>query len=489
MAVMRDVRAALRLIGVLRTLARHRALDWLLAPGRLSGPRRLALKLALLASGRRRDLDPDPDARLVAALQELGPAYVKLGQMLATRPDIIGARLAERLSQLQDRMPPFAGAAAVVAEELGRPIDELFAEFDDEPVAAASIAQVHRARDADGRVWAVKVLRPGIEEAFRRDLEAFRVAARHLERHVPMSRRLRPREVVETVARTVADELDLTMEAAAADELRENMAGLRGYAVPAVDWRRTGRRVLTMEWVEGVPLTDRATLAAAGHDGGRLAATLVGAFLLQALRDGFFHADLHQGNFLVRADGTVVALDFGIMGRLDAKSRRYLAEILYGFQQRDWMRIARWHFSAGYVPKGQDVRRFAQAMRAIAEPIFDRPVREISAGRLLARLFATTERFGMPTQPQLLLLQRSMVMVEGLALHLDPEANMWALSRPVIEAFVREELAPEVELADRLRAAFDALLALPRLLARLEERLDTPEAAPPASAPDGAPGV
>ena len=489
MAVMRDVRAALRLIGVLRTLARHRALDWLLAPGRLSGPRRLALKLALLASGRKRDLDPDPDARLVAALQELGPAYVKLGQMLATRPDIIGARLAERLSQLQDRMPPFAGAAAVVAEELGRPIDELFAEFDDEPVAAASIAQVHRARDADGRVWAVKVLRPGIEEAFRRDLESFRVAARHLERHVPMSRRLRPREVVETVARTVADELDLTMEAAAADELRENMAGLRGYAVPAVDWRRTGRRVLTMEWVEGVPLTDRAALAAAGPDGGRLAATLVGAFLLQALRDGFFHADLHQGNFLVRADGVVVALDFGIMGRLDGKSRRYLAEILYGFQQRDWMRIARWHFSAGYVPKGQDVRRFAQAMRAIAEPIFDRPVREISAGRLLARLFATTERFGMPTQPQLLLLQRSMVMVEGLALHLDPEANMWALSRPVIEAFVREELAPEVELADRLRAAFDALLALPRLLARLEERLDTPEASPPASAPDGGPGA
>ncbi len=481
MGVFQDMAAGVRLVAVLRTLARYRALDWLLERGRLSRGRRVLLRLMLLAAGRERGLDPDPDARLVAALQALGPAYVKLGQMLATRPDIIGAPLAERLSQLQDRMPPFAGAAAVVAEELGRPIEELFARFSEEPVAAASIAQVHRAEDQDGRVWAVKVLRPGIEEAFARDLAAFRVAARYLERHLPASRRLRPREVVETVARTVADELDLTMEAAAAAELKENMAGLEGYAVPAVDWRRTSRRVLTMEWVDGIPLTDRAALEAAGHDGRALARVLVSAFLLQALRDGFFHADLHQGNFLVRADGVIVALDFGIMGRLDAGSRRYLAEILYGFQQRDWYRIARWHFSAGYVPKGHDIGRFAQAMRAIAEPIFDRPVREIAAGRLLAQLFATTERFGMPTQPQLLLLQRSMVMVEGLALHLDPQANMWALSRPVIAAFVREELAPEVQLADRLRAAWEALARLPDLLIALAERLDGPAVSAPAA--------
>ncbi len=467
----------MRLVGVARALARHRALDWLLDHPRLSGRLRRVLRLLVFAAGRERDLDPDPHVRLVRALQDLGPAYVKLGQMLATRPDIIGADLARRLARLQDRMAPFEDAARVVEEELGRPIDALFAEFEDMPVAAASIAQVHRARDHDGRPLAVKVLRPGIEEAFARDLDAFRVAAELIERHLPPARRLRPVEVVETVRRTVRDELDLRMEAAAAAELAENMAGEADYHVPAIDWPRTARRVLVMEWVDGVPLTDRAALKAAGHDGARLARVLVRSFLLQALRDGFFHADLHQGNFLVRADGVLTALDFGIMGRLDRGSRRYLAEILHGFQARDYRRVAEWHFRAGYVDRTHDVGRFAQAMRAIGEPIFDRPVREVAASRLLAQLFATTERFGMPTQPQLLLLQRSMVMVEGLALQLDEEANMWALSRPVIEAWVREELAPEIRAADALREAFDGLARLPRLLKRLEERLERDEPA------------
>ncbi len=462
----------MRLAGVARALARHRALDWLVADPRLSGRLRWTIRILVLAAGREAHLDPDPHVRLVRALETLGPAYVKLGQMLATRPDIIGADLARRLAQLQDRMAPFSDAADVVAQELGRPIGELFAEFEERPVAAASIAQVHRARDHDGRELAVKVLRPGIEDAFARDLDAFRVAAELIERHLPPARRLRPVEVVETVRRTVRDELDLRMEAAAATELAENMAGETDYHVPPVDWTRTARRVLTMGWEDGVPLTDRMAIEALGHDGSRLAQVLVRSFLLQALRDGFFHADLHQGNFLIRADGTLVALDFGIMGRLDRGSRRYLAEILYGFQERDYRRVAEWHFRAGYVGRGEDVARFAQAMRAIGEPIFDRPVREIAASRLLAQLFATTERFGMPTQPQLLLLQRSMVMVEGLALQLDENANMWALSRQVIENWVREELAPEVQAADALREAFAGLTRLPRLLMRLEERLE-----------------
>lgn len=469
------IRHALRFLAVARVLARHDALfrvrDIGPAPAGLKALIRVATRFAPKHAG----LPQDEGERLAMALRALGPAWIKLGQMLATRPDIIGDRMARGLITLQDKLPPFAAATAraVIEDELGRPLDEVYAEFGAEAVAAASIAQVHKAVTREGVAVAVKVLRPHVEEEFARDLEAFAWAARFVEANLPAARRLRPVAVVETVAESVANELDLRLEAAAASELAETMAGEPGYRVPHIDWQRTSRRVMTLEWVDGIPLSDVAALDAAGHDRKRLARVIVRAFLLQAMRDGYFHADLHQGNLFVEADGTVVALDFGIMGRLDAGSRRYLAEILYGFQERDYVRVARWHFSAGYVPGDRSEARFAQAMRAIAEPIFDRPVREISAGRLLGQLFATTETFGMETQPQLLLLQRTMVMAEGMALHLDPKANMWALSKPVIAEWVREELAPEIVLADAINRSLDTLRRLPGNLEKAARLVET----------------
>lgn len=470
-----SLRHALRFLAVARVLARHDALFWVRDIGPAPAGLKTLIRIATRFAPKHADLPEDEGERLAMALRALGPAWIKLGQMLATRPDIIGETVAHGLLTLQDRLPPFDAATArgVIEKELGRPLDELYADFGAEAVAAASIAQVHKAVTRDGAAVAVKVLRPGVEAGFARDLEAFAWLARFVEANLPVARRLRPVAVVETVAESVATELDLRLEAAAASELAETMAGEAGYRVPRVDWQRTAQRVMTLEWVEGIPLSDAAALDAAGHDRRHLARTIVRAFLLQAMRDGYFHADLHQGNLFVEPDGTVVALDFGIMGRLDVASRRYLAEILHGFQDRDYLRVARWHFSAGYVPKDRSEARFAQAMRAIAEPIFDRPVREISAGRLLGQLFATTETFGMETQPQLLLLQRTMVMAEGMALHLDIRANMWALSKPAIEEWVREELAPEIVVADTIVGAVDALRRLPGALEKTVGLVET----------------
>jgi len=484
------LRHGLRFMRVAHALARHDALFWV----RDIGPAPAMLKAAILLvsrfARRRRGLSEDEGERLAAALRSLGPAYIKLGQMLATRPDLIGSNVARGLRALQDKLPPFAADEAKrrLADELEQPVDALFARFDEEAVAAASIAQVHKAETADGRAVAVKILRPGIEAQFRRDLAAFAWAARFTERTIPAARRLRPVAVVETIAQSVAQELDLRLEAAAASELAETMAGEAKYRVPEIDWERTTKRVLTLEWIEGIPLWDIEALERVGHDRKLLAATVVRAFLLQAMRDGYFHADLHQGNLFVEESGTIVALDFGIMGRLDMLSRRYLAEILFGFQQRDYLRVARWHFSAGYVSGEHSVGQFAQAMRAIAEPIFGRPARDISAGRLLGQLFATTETFGMETQPQLLLLQRSMVMVEGLALHLDPEANMWTLSRPVIKEWMREQLAPERAAADAINELVASVADWPVVIRRARSVLEGLEAgtipaspAPPAN--------
>jgi len=476
--VLEGLRHSFRFLMVARALARHNALFWVRDIGPAPRPLKLAIAVSSRLVLRKPGLPKDKGERLAAALRSLGPAYIKLGQMLATRPDLTGTDLAEGLRALQDKLPPFPAEEArrLIAEELEQPLEQVFSRFEDEAVAAASIAQVHKAETVEGTTVAVKVLRPGIEARFRRDLEAFKWAARFAERAIPAARRLRPVAVVDTVAQSVAQELDLRLEAASASELAEGVAGEAGYRVPEIDWERTTKRVLTLEWVEGIPLWDVEALDAAGYDRARLAGVVVRAFLLQAMRDGFFHADLHQGNLFVDAEGTVVALDFGIMGRLDVLSRRYLAEILYGFQQRDYLRVARWHFSAGYVGPEHSVEQFALAMRAIAEPIFGRPARDISAGRLLGQLFATTEAFGMETQPQLLLLQRSMVMVEGLALNLDPEANMWTLSRPVIAEWMREQLAPEAVAADAVNEFVASFGDFPVLVRRARSVLEGLEA-------------
>ena len=433
---------------VSRTL---KALTWPIAPFGLQG-----------------DPEQPPIPR---ALTALGPAYVKFGQILSTRPDVVGREIARELRILQDKLPPFpvAAARAIIERELGRPLEEMYADFGP-PVAAASIAQVHAALDrASGRRVAVKVLRPGVERRMRVDVDSFYFIADALELLLPKARRLRPRAVVDHFNGVVTAEMDLRLEAASASEYRDNTAGDPLFHVPAVAWDLSGRRVLTIEWVEGAPAGDPEALRALGVDLPRLAERVIQTFLTHALQHGFFHADMHQGNLKVRADGAILALDFGIMGRLDKSTRRTYAEILYGFLVRDYRRIAEVHFEAGYVPSDHDVDHFAQALRSIGEPIFGQDVSRISMARLLAHLFEVTERFGMRTQTQLILLQRTMVVVEGVARSLDPHVNLWTTAKPVVEAWMRDHLGPKAVARD-LR---DALIILSRLAPRLPDLAET----------------
>jgi ubiquinone biosynthesis protein len=382
--------------------------------------------------------------RLAAALTRLGPTYVKLGQFMATRPDVVGLAFARDLETLQDKMAPFPQAEAerAVAEAFGRPVGEVFAVFG-APVAAASIAQVHRAEVApDGarRAVAVKVLRPGIAARFKADLDASAFAARHAERLSAEARRLRLIEVVETLRRSVALEMDLRLEAAALSEMAENIRDDPDFRVPAVDWERTARNVLTLEWIDATPLSDRPRLQAMGLDLKDLARAVIQSFLRHALRDGFFHADMHPGNLFVDGSGRLIAVDFGIMGRLSPKERRFLAEILYGFITRNYHRTAEVHFEAGYVPRHHSVEDFAQAIRAIGEPIHNRTAEEISMAQLLLLLFEVTGLFDMRTRPELLLLQKTMVVVEGVARSLDPRLDMWAVAEPVVREWIERHL-------------------------------------------------
>jgi ubiquinone biosynthesis protein len=424
--------------------------------------------------------EPANQAKLSDALTSLGPSYIKLGQFLATRDDLIGRELARDLSTLQDRLPPFSQseARAAVEEALGTPIDTLYAEFGP-AVAAASIAQVHKAtvRMPDGtlRPVAVKVLRPGIEQRFQKDLDSYVFAARMIERFHRPSRRLRPIAVVDTLAKSVAIEMDLRMEAAALSEMAENTKNDEGFRVPQVDWTRSARRVLTLEWIDGIPIADRDALAAAGHDVKALGALLMQSFLRHAMRDGFFHADMHPGNLFVDDEGRIVAVDFGIMGRLGLKERRFLAEILHGFITRNYRRVAEVHFEAGYVPRRHSVELFAQALRAIGEPIMDRPASEISMAQLLGQLFQYTEVFDMQTRPELLLLQKTMVVVEGVGRSLDPDLNIWVVSEPVVREWMEKELGPGA----RLEAAAEGAVSvgrfmgdIPKLLGQVERTAD-----------------
>ncbi len=475
------LRHSLRLAGILRILVRHdalKALDQVDLPPLAALVLRSVGRLGLGMRWRQRGAHDRPGQRLAAALHELGPSFIKLGQALSVRPDLVGADIAEDLGRLRDRLPPFPAAAAraTIATELGAPVETLFQSFTDQPVAAASIAQVHFAVTPDGREVAVKVLRPGIEAAFRRDLDLFFWLARLALRLQPRLKRLRPVQALETIAASVALEMDLRLEAAAASELAENFADDPGLRVPKVDWQRTGRRVLTLERVHGIPVDDRQSLIAAGHDPAELAARMIQSFLHQALRDGFFHADLHQGNLFVGADGALEPVDFGIMGRIDRPTRLFMAEMLHAFLTGDWRRAAMVHFNAGYVPAGKSPEIFAQACRSIGEPILNRPVSEISIGRLLAQLFQITETFAMETQPQLLLLQKTMVTAEGVARSLDPEINFWDVARAPIAEWVRENMGPEARVQDMALDVLTGLRHLPALanrLDRLAERLDT----------------
>ncbi|MGR0184784.1 MULTISPECIES: 2-polyprenylphenol 6-hydroxylase [Azospirillum] len=408
--------------------------------------------------------------RLARALADLGPTYIKLGQLLSTRSDLVGERMALDLAELQDKLPPFPGAQAraIVEEELGAPIGTLFRSFDEVPVAAASIAQVHFAVTAEGREVAVKVLRPGIENAFERDIDLFYWLAELAVVVMPKLKRLRPREVVDTFARTSRLEMELRMEAAAASELGDNFKDDPTFNVPAIDWDRTARRVLTLERIRGFKVDESERLDAAGFDRDEILAKASASFFNQVFRDGFFHADLHPGNLFVTHDGNITAVDFGIMGRLDRATRTYLADMLIGFLTGDYRRVAVVHFEAGYVPRHQSIEVFTQACRAIGEPLQNKPLSEISVGRLLAQLFAVTEQFEMETQPQLLLLQKSMLTAEGVGRFLNPDINMWELARPLIEDWMRENRGPEAQILDDLEAVVSTVRRLPRLVNQAE---------------------
>ena len=402
---------------------------------------------------------------VVRALTALGPAYVKLGQLLSTRPDVVGSEIATELRILQNRLPaiPTSEAKRSFELEIGLPTEELFSEFSDS-VAAASIAQVHKARlREDGTHVAVKVLRPNIERAFQRDIDAFYFAADFIRRLSPSSRRLKPQAVIEHFEGVVHRELDLRLEASAADEFAHITKNDTGIGVPSVRWSMSAKRVLTIDWVEGINLADVDALNKAGHDTTQLAKQLIQMFLRMALRDGYFHADMHQGNFKVADDGRILVMDFGIMGRIDMYTRRVYAEILMGFIRRDYLSVARAHFEAGYVPSSKNVAEFAQALRSVGEPIFGMDASRISMARLLSHLFEVTERFGMETRTELLLLQRTMVVVEGVARSLDAKVNIWNTARPIVEKYVLHHLGPAAVIRDFGEAA--------RLLTRIGPRL------------------
>ena len=458
-----------------RTLARHGALQGIERDPLTPKPVRRLARIARFGAR----IPPTP--QYADALVAIGPAAVKLGQALSTRPDLVGMEAAENLSQLQDDLPPapFRLIRQSIERSFHAPLENLFSEFDENPVGAASIAQVHRAVTTDGREVAVKVLRPGIEEEFAKAIETYEWAAAQVESYGGEIQRLRPRAVVAQFRQWTARELDLQREAASASELKENMVAEPGYYVPEIDWRRTARRVLTLEWLDGIKLSDREGLIAAGQDCETLAKTLVRAFLRQAVVDGFFHADLHHGNLFALKDGRIAAIDFGIMGRIDRRARIWLAEILYGLITGNYRRVAEIHFEAQYVPAHHNVEEFATALRAAGEPIRGLPVKDISVGRMLESLFSITRDFDMPTQPHLLLLQKTMVMNEGVASALDPDINMWETAEPFIREWIRDELGPEAYYADRIIELVRAAKKIPELIQRLDEYYPPRGAAPP----------
>jgi len=370
-----------------------------------------------------------------------------------------------QLRVLQDKLPPFSmrEAKATIQSELGKSFDQLFSSFS-EPVAAASLAQVHKAHLADtGEAVAVKILRPGIERAFRTDIDAFYFAARTIELLSPSSRRLRPMDVITHFEGVVMGELDLRLESSAASEFGANTQSDTGFQVPKVRWHLSSRRVMTMDWAEGTNIGINDALDAAGHDRVELSTRVLQLFLNHALRDGYFHGDMHQGNLKVAANGDIIAYDFGIMGRIDEYTRRVYAEILFGFIRKDYQRVAEVHFEAGYVPADQDVDEFARALRAVGEPIFGMDATHISMARLLSYLFEVTERFGMETRTELILLQRTMVVVEGVARSLDPRMNIWQDAKPIVEDYIKQSIGPKALLRDLAKTA--------RILARFGPQL------------------
>ncbi|MFN7038283.1 MAG: 2-polyprenylphenol 6-hydroxylase [Alphaproteobacteria bacterium] len=389
---------------------------------------------------------------LAKAFEELGPIYIKLGQTLSTRPDIVGENIAFELSMLRDKLPPFATKAAIdiIEYELGGQLSNHYYDFDPQPIAAASIAQVHKATTHNGQKVAVKILRPNIEEIFSKDIKLFKSLAALINKKFKNFKRLKLEEVLFTFEQSIILELDLRFEAAAASELKENLKNDNDIYIPSVEWDKTSKRVLTIEWIEGIKIEDHEEIIKRKFNTEKIAANIAISFFNQAYRDGLFHADMHPGNLLINEKGQIVLIDFGIMGRLDKKTRIYVAEILDGFLKRDYLRVARIHFKAGYIPSNQSLELFAQACRSIGEPIVGLPVNRISIAKLLAQLFKITKDFSMETQPQLLLLQKTMMMVEGVGTMLNPNVNMWQLAEPWIYNWAKKNISFDAKFVDTI---------------------------------------
>ena len=463
--MLRHLRNSFRLLHVGWVLARHDALFPLQQT-------RFAPAITLICKIFRKKSDLRPGERLALALQKLGPSYIKLGQSLSTRSDIIGDEIAKDLANLRDQLPPFevAKLREIIEAELENPISEIFEEFDDKPVAAASIAQVHFATLKTGEEVAVKVIRPNVRADFARDIELFEWIASLLGTRRELDR-FKPIEVVETFAESVQMELDLRFEASAAAELRENMKHDERFYVPKVYWAQTSGRVLTLERINGVKISDLEALRAQGHDFQALVKIAAEGFFNQVFRDGYFHADLHPGNLFVLEDGRVAVVDFGIMGRVSWQERLYLAQILSGFLQGDYRKVAQMHFDAGYVPAHKNVDHFTTACRAIGEPILGLPLDQISVAKLLEQLFEVASTFEMQTQPQLLLLQKTMMVAEGVGRMLVPDVNMWKLAEPLVMEWAAQNFGPKAQVKKIAEQAGNIAERLPMALRHAENLL------------------
>ena len=407
------------------------------------------------------------EERLCNSIEKMGTTFIKLGQFLATRPDIIGKDLSKQLEKLQDRLPPFSSneAKEIVKSELGEKIYNSIINFS-EPVAAASIAQVHKAKINDEKEIkdvAIKILRPNIKKTFNEEIDSLMLLAYFIESFVKKTKRLKLVEVVFLLKEITNHEMDLRFEAAAANEFAENTKNDLGFHVPKIYWNYTSENVLTLDWIEGISIREKLILENKNIDTNKIATDIIQHFLRHAVRDGLFHADMHQGNLFVDNTGRIITVDFGIMGRIDKLNRRYLAEILYGFIQRDYKKVAEVHLAAGLVPQGVNLDEFSQALRAIGEPIFGQTVKDISGGKLLQQLFNITEKFNMQTQPQLLLLQKTMVVVEGVARQLNPNTNIWNTSKPVLEKWLKETKDPLYSISESLKNSAEILKKLPEL--------------------------
>jgi len=407
------------------------------------------------------------EERLCESIQSMGTTFIKLGQFLATRPDIIGDELSKQLEKLQDRLPPFENSEArqILKKNLGEDLFKSIINLS-EPVAAASIAQVHKAQINDnGKVKdiAIKILRPDIKKVFNEEIDALMLLAFFIENTIVKSKRLKLVEVVFLLKEITNHEMDLRFEAAAANEFAENTKNDIGFYVPKIYWNYTSEEVLTLDWVEGTSIREKNLLESNKINTDNIASDIIQHFLRHAVRDGFFHADMHQGNLFVDKNGQIIPIDFGIMGRLDKLNRRYLAEILFGFIQRDYKKVAEVHIVAGLVPNNVNVDELAQALRSIGEPIFGQSVKDISGGKLLKQLFEITEKFNMPTQPQLLLLQKTMVVVEGVARKLNPNTNIWETSKPVLENWLKDTKDPISNFTETLKESAEVLKRLPEL--------------------------